>query len=360
MKNTNKIPVYAVIFTILFKLIFLATQHIQEDALITWRVAQNLLDYGVIGFNGEEKISSSTTHLYMFTSYFFNLLFGKINFVYPLLIFNSILFTIGSYLLSKVLLKDVWHQAVFIFLFGILPPSIKISILGMEYGLLFFLEMSLIYFGFFREKKWALILFPILILFARIDTVIFLGIVFLVDLIWTKKIRWSYILGGILGLGVVFGFNSFYFHEVVNNTIDLRQKLYHGTKLGIFLFELWKLLGNDKASRSHQPDYLGGSCIRNFSFHFHHQKERRKKPFSMDGFYFWLGKTVDIHFTKKPIRLVLLGTTNSAFCPYFDLDFGTRKEEKTLAFTLNYFLHFAHGSLSNRAFYRHRQWRVEL
>lgn len=226
MKNTNKIPVYAVIFTILFKLIFLATQHIQEDALITWRVAQNLLDYGVIGFNGEEKISSSTTHLYMFTSYFFNLLFGKINFVYPLLIFNSILFTIGSYLLSKVLLKDVWHQAVFIFLFGILPPSIKISILGMEYGLLFFLEMSLIYFGFFREKKWALILFPILILFARIDTVIFLGIVFLVDLIWTKKIRWSYILGGILGLGVVFGFNSLYFHEVVNNTITAKQLTY--------------------------------------------------------------------------------------------------------------------------------------
>ena len=226
LQKYAKFPLLAVVFTVLVKLLFLLTHHIQEDAFITWRVAQNLLDYGVIGFNGETKISASTTHLYVFVSYFFNLIFGKENFLYPLLIFNSLLFTIGSYFLSKLILENPVHQVIFIFLFGILPPSIKISILGMEYGILFFLEMALLYFGFKQNKIWAQILFPILILFTRIDTVIFLGIVFLVDIIWNKKIRWFYILGGILGVAVLMSFNWFYFGELVNNTIVAKSVTY--------------------------------------------------------------------------------------------------------------------------------------
>ena len=226
LQKYAKFPLLAVVFTVLVKLLFLLTHHIQEDAFITWRVAQNLLDYGVIGFNGETKISASTTHLYVFVSYVFNLIFGKENFIYPLLIFNSLLFTIGSYFLSKLILENPVHQAIFIFLFGILPPSIKISILGMEYGILFFLEMALLYFGFKQNKIWAQILFPILILFTRIDTVIFLGIVFLVDIIWTKKVRWFYILGGILGVVVLMSFNWFYFGELVNNTIVAKSVTY--------------------------------------------------------------------------------------------------------------------------------------
>jgi hypothetical protein len=221
-----KIPMYAVAFTVIFKLLFLLTHYIQEDAFITWRVAQNLMDYGVIGFNGNTKISASTTHLYVFVSYLFNLIFGKENFIEPLLIFNSILFTIGSLLLAHLVLKNPWHKAIFIFLIGILPPAIKISILGMEYGILFLLEMALLYYGFKKEKKWVLIVLPILILFTRIDTVIFLGIVFLVDIIWTKKIRWNYILGGILGISVSVAFNWFYFGEFVNNTIIAKKLLY--------------------------------------------------------------------------------------------------------------------------------------
>lgn len=225
MKN-HKIPVYAVLITVVFKLLFLLTHYIQEDAFITWRVAQNLLDYGVIGFNGNEKISASTTHLYVFVSYLFNLIFGKENFIEPLLIFNSILFTVGSLFLSHLLLKNVWHKAIFIFLIGILPPAIKISILGMEYGILFFLEMLLLYYGFNKDKKWVLIILPPLILFTRIDTVIFLGIAFIIDIFWSKKIRWPYILGGILGVGAVLAFNWLYFGEIVNNTIVAKKLAY--------------------------------------------------------------------------------------------------------------------------------------
>lgn len=224
-KNRN-LPLLAVVLGILVKMLFLLTHHIQEDAFITWRVAQNLLDYGVIGFNGDTKISASTTHLYVFVSFLFNLIFGKTHFIIPILVFNTVLFSLGSWLLAKLILKDFRHQAIFIFLFGILPPSIKISILGMEYGILFFLEMALLYFGFQKEKKWALIILPVLILFSRIDTVIFLGIVFIVDIFWIKKIRWNYIFGGILGLAATIAFNWFYFGEIVNNTIVAKKLRY--------------------------------------------------------------------------------------------------------------------------------------
>ncbi|PJJ66979.1 LTA synthase family protein [Chryseobacterium geocarposphaerae] len=224
-QNKN-LPVYALFLAIIVKLYFLLTHHIQEDAFITWRVAQNLMDYGVIGFNGATKISASTTHLYVFVSYFFNLIFGKENFIEPLLIFNTVLFTVGSLFLSHLLFKNPWHKAIFIFLFGILPSSIKISILGMEYGILFFLEMALLYYGFKKEKKWALFILPALILFTRIDSAIFLGIVFLVDTFWNRKIKWSYVLGGILGISIALAFNWFYFGELINNTIVAKKLRY--------------------------------------------------------------------------------------------------------------------------------------
>jgi 4-amino-4-deoxy-L-arabinose transferase-like glycosyltransferase len=80
----------------------------------------------------------------------------------------------------------------------------------MEYGILFFLEMALLYYGFKKEKKWALLILPVLILFTRIDTAIFLGIVFLIDTFWNRKIKWSYVFGGILGVSIALAFNWFY------------------------------------------------------------------------------------------------------------------------------------------------------
>ena len=229
MKENYKIPIYAALAVFLVKLLFLLTHHIQEDAFITWRVAQNFLDYGVMGFNGATKISASTTHLYVLLSTAFNFIFGEGGFVYPLLIFNSLLFTIGSFLLSKLLFTSAKNQAIFIVLFGLLPPSVKISILGMEYGLLFFLEMALLYFGLYKNKHWALLIFPILILFTRIDTAIFLGLTFVIDLLWSRKIRWSFVLGGLLGVAVAIGFNILYFGEIVNNTIVAKQLRYDET-----------------------------------------------------------------------------------------------------------------------------------
>ena len=68
---------WLVLLSLLIKIPIFFTKHLQEDSFITWRVAKNLLNYGVIGFNGDERISASTTHLYVLVSAFFQMIFGE-------------------------------------------------------------------------------------------------------------------------------------------------------------------------------------------------------------------------------------------------------------------------------------------
>ncbi|MGZ5193275.1 MAG: hypothetical protein ACXWVV_05105, partial [Kaistella sp.] len=117
-------PFLLILLTVLIKIPVFFTKHIQEDSFITWRVASNLLNYGVIGFNGEERLSASTTHLYVLVSAFFQLNFGG-QFIYPLLIFNSILFGIGSWWLGKVLFRrDIVNHGLFVILLNMVPPAL--------------------------------------------------------------------------------------------------------------------------------------------------------------------------------------------------------------------------------------------
>ena len=217
---------WLVLLSLLIKIPIFFTKHLQEDSFITWRVAKNLLNYGVIGFNGDERISASTTHLYVFVSAFFQMIFGE-QFIYPVLIFSCILFAVGSIWLGKILFPhDVLKRGFFVLLLNMSPPAVAASCLGMEYGILFFLYSGLIYFGIFRGKKWAYFLFPILLLWTRIDTSIFLGVFFLADLFIKRKINIPFILGGIAGVISVVGFNYLYFGELVNHTITAKKIAY--------------------------------------------------------------------------------------------------------------------------------------
>lgn len=219
-------PVLLILLTAIIKLPLFFTKNIQEDSFITWRVARNLLQYGVIGFNGEERISASTTHLYVLISAFFQLIFGDY-FIYPLLIFSGILFATGTYWLAKMLFPiDYWKRGYFVLFLNMIPPALAASGLGMEYGILFFIYNAFLFFGIFKGKKWAYIVFPILLLWTRIDTVIFLGIFFLADLVIRKKINYLFILGGILGVVSVVSFNYLYFGELVNHTITAKKIAY--------------------------------------------------------------------------------------------------------------------------------------
>ena len=138
-----------IVVTVLVKIPLFFTKNIQEDSFITWRVARNFVKYGVIGFNGEERISASTTHVYVLITAFFQLIFGEY-FIYPVLTFSGILFAIGSWWLAKILFPtEVMKRGFFVLLLNITPPALTASFLGMEYGILFFLYNGLIYFVLF-------------------------------------------------------------------------------------------------------------------------------------------------------------------------------------------------------------------
>ena len=239
-------PFLLILLTVLIKIPVFFTKHIQEDSFITWRVARNLLNYGVVGFNGEERISASTTHLYVLVSAFFQLNFGDA-FIYPLLIFNCILFAIGSWWLGKVLFrKDILTRGYFVVFLNMVPPALTASCLGMEYGLLFFLYTGLIYFGIHKGRNWAYFIFPIILLWTRIDAVIFLGIFFLADLIIRKKLNLIFILGGIIGIVSVLSFNTVYFGEFVNHTITAKKIAYRNLSTDSsleFLLYQWAYYG---------------------------------------------------------------------------------------------------------------------
>lgn len=219
-------PFLLILLTVIVKIPMFFTKNIQEDSFITWRVARNFVNYGVIGFNGDERISASTTHFYVFITAFFQFIFGE-HFIFPLLTFSGILFAVGSYWFAKILFPaDVFKRGIFVLLLNITPPALAASCLGMEYGILFFLYSGLIYFGLYKSKNWAYFIFPVLLLWTRVDTVIFLGIFFLADLYLCRKINFIYILGGIIGVVSVVGFNYLYFGEIVNHTITAKKIAY--------------------------------------------------------------------------------------------------------------------------------------
>ena len=219
-------PFLLIPLTAIIKMPLFLTKNIQEDSFITWRVARNVFNYGVIGFNGDERISASTTHLYVIVTAFFQLLFGE-SFIYPLLIFSGILFAIGSYWFSKILFPtNALRRGFFVIFLNMIPPALAASGLGMEYGILFFLYNGFIYFALHQKKNWAYLVFPILLLWTRIDTVIFLGIFFLADLMIRRKINFIFILGGIIGVCSVVSFNYLYFGELVNHTITAKKIAY--------------------------------------------------------------------------------------------------------------------------------------
>ncbi len=239
--NTNKFLLLTLFVLAVFKCLLLLINHVQEDAFITWRVARNIIEYGVYGFNGLEKVSASTTHLYVFVSCIFRLLFGD-NFIFPILIFNSLLFLFTTYLFSTLFFKDNARKIVLIITLNLLPPALKISMLGMEYAILFFFEVVFLKYGIINKKKWVLFLLPILIIWTRIDTVIFLGLAFLFNSCNTKKINITLFLSCIVGVISVIAFNYLYFGDIVNNTIVAKSIAYKVDKTMMDRF--WEMFMN--------------------------------------------------------------------------------------------------------------------
>ncbi|WP_018675057.1 hypothetical protein [Riemerella columbina] len=228
-RDQPKFYLFLILVTLLIKTPFLFTHHIQEDAFITWNVAQNLLDYGVIGFNGTEPISASTTHLYVFISALIQWLSGDA-FVYTIQLFNSLMFGLGSLFLAQVFFSERSKIFLFVVLLNLIPPAIMASVLGMEYGILFLLYCIFIKYAIKEGTKLCFFILPILLIWTRLDTVIFLGIFGLYTIIITRRINPYFFFGGVIGILSVLTFNYWYFGDIVNHTIVAKKIAYPNNK----------------------------------------------------------------------------------------------------------------------------------
>ncbi len=140
---------------LLIRVPFYFTHHVQEDAYISLRCAENLAETGVYGFNPGEKVSSSTSHLYVFLASIVRLVAGHSAFLPAMLVLNTILFLAGTFFIARVLLEDEKQQLFLWVLISLLPVSLLISYSGMETALLVFLVGSALSRPPFKKPAFA-------------------------------------------------------------------------------------------------------------------------------------------------------------------------------------------------------------
>ena len=138
------------------------TQHIQEDAYIHFRSAQNLAETGIFGFNKGEKVSASTSIIYVLLISIIYLFFRDLYIIFVLLT-NTFLLIMAIYFISSCLTLD-FNKKLLIWLFASLTPiALLISYSGMETSLLIFL-ISLIIYSFWGKGSTSISYFAIALL----------------------------------------------------------------------------------------------------------------------------------------------------------------------------------------------------
>jgi hypothetical protein len=205
---------------------FYLTKHIQEDAYIFFRTAKSLVETGVYGFNLGEKVSSATSHLYVFYLSLLRLSFKDV-FINIALVLNTILFLIGLYLVINRLLTN--HNQVLILwgLVGALPIALLISYSGMETSLLIFVIGFIVYFLSSTNYRYIAYFGLFILPWIRPDALIYGIFLILYGMtLDTKNLIPSSISLGIGLLSLLF-FNLLYFGALINQTIIAKSSAYH-------------------------------------------------------------------------------------------------------------------------------------
>jgi hypothetical protein len=114
---------------------FILTRHIQEDAYITFRCAENLADWHVYGFNASERVSASSSHLSVFVGALVRLLTGNAFIPATQVLYGAATIT-GLYFLATAIVRDPRHQLSLWVIVSLMPVALMISYGGMETGLL--------------------------------------------------------------------------------------------------------------------------------------------------------------------------------------------------------------------------------
>ena len=201
---------------------FYLTHHVQEDAYITMRCAENLAQTGVYGFNPGERMSASTSHLHTFLEAIIHLVVGKEAFVVAVQVVNTLFFLCGVYFIARLLMPGSrWSSALWVMI-SLLPVSLMISYSGMETSLLIFMLGWIMHFMRIPNRRFLAWIGLALIPWVRPDAVAFALILVFWYCVLEKKLLLAPIVALVTGIVALLCFNQLYFGILFNQSITAK------------------------------------------------------------------------------------------------------------------------------------------
>jgi hypothetical protein len=221
---------------------FYWTGHIQEDAFIIFRVASNLANTGVYGFNPGERVSACTTHFSVFLSALLHLI-SPGHFILLTQLAGTAAVVLACYLLASTLFVD--RQALIVWaMLSLTPIALLISHTGMETPWVV-LCVAMTLWSIVREK-WpaaaavALFLLP----WTRPDAILIGGLLIAFAAIRGRKVSWALAAALTAGVCAEALFNQLYFGTILNQSIIAKQVAFHPEhSISAFLDNLVEVLG---------------------------------------------------------------------------------------------------------------------
>lgn len=220
------------ILLLLLRVPFFFTHHVQEDAYISLRCAENLAETGVYGFNPGEKVSSSTSHLYVFFAALIRLLVGHNAYIPVMQVLNTLFFLAGTYFLACVFFDQRKDRLLLWLLISALPVALLISYSGMETSLLIFLIGSALYLHHTQRKPWLAYLVMALLPWVRPDAVAYSLLIIFWGSLRDRKLQWGSILAVLGGVTTLILFNRVYFGTLLHQSINAKLLMRHSFSLG--------------------------------------------------------------------------------------------------------------------------------
>jgi len=242
---------------------FYFTHHIQEDAYISLRDAESLVQSGDYGFNPGERVSASTSHLYVFLAALVRLVVGSSAFIPVIQVVNGLLFLFGSWYIANALLKDE-RQAVWLWgLLSVIPQALLVSYSGMETSLLVFIIGGLLYLVSREHNNWLKLTGLALLPWVRPDAIAYAMLILLWDCVRQKRVLWDDLTATAIGMFSLLLFNNIYFGTLLHQSINAKLLMRHPFTLGSFIDNLFTVfIGNNGGMFSpFRAEFFGKSGI---------------------------------------------------------------------------------------------------
>ncbi len=239
--NQRPLLRFAALFLLLLaiRLPFYFTHHVQEDAYISLRCAENLAETGVYGFNPGERVSASTAHLYVFVAALVRLLVGENAFIPVIQVVNSLLFLFGTWFIARALLREEGRALWLWVLLSSIPLALLASYSGMETSLLVFIIGGVLYLVSSERSNWLVLAGLALLPWVRPDAIAYALLIIFWDSVRRKTISWEKLTATAIGVLSLLLFNQVYFGSLLHQSINAKLLMRHPFSLSRFLGNLF-------------------------------------------------------------------------------------------------------------------------